>query len=554
MSETPDSFQREEFRTALLRLIRVGTVMMQNDPELRSAVADLAAVLIPTQAPSTKPAGEITPPASVTNTQALPTTSPATAAPVRASFLPAPQAPPRPATVTGPRLVHEMKLGDSRMMIETQGGFVRSVTPLASSDLPSTSPTHHAVSHEPDSSWISILTPLGPIAARARLKAAALREPSAIAREGLRARWIELAGDETPSAADELPFATSTSVSTPEADALEALALACDLGTLLRERGQLHAGNDLGETFQAMAHAQSCVRSFARTTVTDQDRQRNDSDQVIFFTWMRTVVAPEHCATFIRDYFRLDHLAPASDGPEVLTRLREIEASWKTRLDAERDARKARDKLRDKCRNLSKKDEAEREVEARLIEENLTRLASARENLLASPIIDFIRNAIPHLPASARELPNLALLIESIEGRSEDRTDASSPEETDADVARLREELRSRSIRRVVIAGGEFKPLKRDALRTLMALEDVIWVEVEKTKSNAGLDGRVKAAQPDLVLSTRWMSHPDEAKVTEAARDLGVPLIRLMSEGALGNGPLTKTILDHFATSDARAK
>jgi hypothetical protein len=50
------------------------------------------------------------------------------------------------------------------------------------------------------------------------------------------------------------------------------------------------------------------------------------------------------------------------------------------------------------------------------------------------------------------------------------------------------------------------------------------------------------------------MSHPDEAKVTEAARDLGVPLIRLMSEGALGNGPLTKTILDHFATSDARAK
>gem|GEM_PF-3047748 len=558
MPDTPDSFQRGDFRDALLHFIRASTALVQSDPELRKAVAELAAAFV---------ASPSSPPISATDSLAGPSIAAPAVSPQQPSHgavgsagqvsSPAPFHTPavaRPAAVSGPRLLHEIKLGDARMTVETQGGVVRSVTPLTGSESAAAAHPSHPSTHEPDLAWISNLTPLGPIAARARLKAAALREPSAIAREGLRARWIELAGEEPPSAADELPFAMSTPVGTAEADAMEALAVACDLGTLLRERTQLFAGNDLGETFQAMAHAQSCVRSFARMASTEHDRQRNDSDQVIFFTWMRAAVAPEHCQTFIRDYFRLDHLAPASDGPEVLARLREIEAGWKTRLDAEREARKARDKLRDKCRNLSKKDDAEREIEARLIEENLTRLAGVKENLLASPIIDFIRNALPHLPTSARSLPNLAMLIESIEGRREDISAANQPEEADADVARLREELRSRSIRRVVIAGGEFKPLKRDALRTLMSIEDVIWVEVEKTKSNAGLDGRVKAAQPDLVLSTRWMSHPDEAKVTEAARDLGVPLIRLMSEGALGDGPLTKTILEYFATSDARAK
>lgn len=545
MSDTPDSFARGEFREALLRLLRASTTLVKSDPELRDALAALGAALSAPGAASPSPAT----PAPAASAATPPEPRPARPEPPLSTLAP------RPAAVVGPRLLQEVKIGDSRMMIETQGGVVRSLTPQPEPE----SPTHSApipapaAPAEPDLSWINSLPPLSPVAQRARLKAEALREPSTIRREALRAQWLALMGDEPPTAADELPFAITTPVSTEDADALEAMAVACDLGTLLRDRAQLHPGTHLAETFQAMAHAQSTVRSFARRALSEHERQRSDSDQVAFFHWMRTVVAPEHCATFIRDYFRLDHLAPSSDGPDVLRRLRDLDARWHARLDADRDIRKSRDKVRDKCKNLAKKDDAERDTESRLIEDNLARLASLGQNLLAPPIIDYLRNALPHIPASARTLPHIAQIASSIEQTDPDDDDAPAQEAT-PEVSRLREELRSRNIRRVVIAGGEFKPLKRDALLALLAVDEVVWVEVEKTKSNAGLDGRVRAADPHLVLSTRWMSHPDEAKVTDAARELGVPLIRLMSEGALGTGPLTKTILEHFATAEARAK
>ncbi len=579
MADTPDSFARGEFRDALLRLLRASTVLIQTDPELRDAIAGLAAA-VTTAAPVTSgaasgqsPAGSAagraeaaaqgaasgagnaaasagSPGAVATGSSGLPGTSGTSGTSGTGIAVP------RPAAVVGPRLLQEVKIGDARVMIETQGGVVRSLIPQPEPEpfAPAAGPAvQGGAANEPDQSWIGQLPALGPIAARVRLKAQALREASAIRRHALRAEWIALAADEPPTAADELAFDGATPVSAEDADALEAMAVACDLGTLLRERGQLHPGPHLAETFQAMAHAQSAVRSLARRAASEFERQRTDSDQVAFFQWMRTAVAPEHCATFIRDYFRLDHLAPSSDGPEVLRRLRELEARWHARLDAERDARKSRDKVRDKCKNLARKDDAEREVECRLIEENLGRLASLGQNLLAPPIIDYVRNALPHIPAAARTLPHIAQILGALAQPEAEAADE-LPQAATPDVLRLREELRSRGIRRVVIAGGEFKPLKRDAVLALLGVDDVVWVEVERTKSNSGLDGRVRAAHPDMVLSTRWMSHPDEAKVTEAARELGVPLIRLMSEGALGGGPLTKTILDHFAASEARAK
>ncbi len=476
------------------------------------------------------------------------TTTPITPTPVEPT--PEPPSPPTiagvPQPIRGPRVIHELKLGDSVAEIVQHGDTLERVTPIDP-------PASRAAPDEPPAVTIpkpgrdAVRVDLAKVEQRARLKhdaclRAAAGEPTADLLDQLRALRLSDEFDHglwmcTWLNADERARAAQA------APCYAALAAAAALARFLESHDQLKPDNGLEHAFALIAQAQSAIRNFV-----DESRNESDADQFALFRWLRHQTGEACCRVLIHRHMRRDDIAPPAEAPRVAADLAHELDAWKERIVLPRRVRKLTNKIKYERGQADRaSDPAETIAHWRTIDAVVTELRDlgVRTRDIAAHLVD----AFP--PDGFAPSPSLAETLD-YQRRRDARDDDQDDRRTWSDeVPRARELLAG--ARLLVLCGNPNAPM-RDAYIEAFGLAACEWPEIKDHKFPISrVEGAIRAGTHDVVLLASGYTNHHHGEVADVCRQAGARLIRLPAERGYSVNQVAHAALEQLGPRAARA-
>lgn len=538
------------FKKALETFIRAAAGAIRQDPELRGAVKDLMDALRETASEGERSSSVPQAPA------VLAQGSPAHAEPIHAEEAGSHEAARPvyvPRVITGPRVAQRLRIGDSNPVeAVVQGGAVVGVRAPAAEYAetrwvpPEPRPAEPRPPDTlPDLEIAEKSTTLKEEAARILTRTATAEDATRLA--AIRGELSRLG---RANARDEGDLWMFDSTRPPERlrlapDAYRALHLAATLGATLRKLEQLRPDNGLERAFALMAQAQSGIRRLVNDATGE-----TDSDQFAVFRWLRTLTAEDQCRVMIDRYMRRDDIADPAEAPALGELLKAELDEWTRRVEADRKTRKLMQKIGHKAKLLSHHEAEDPPAIWQQLDQHVAEAVEAGMRTSDPKLrqaLALIAGTEPEAfhpgEAMGAALREARRQVERRRDEREEEPDSGTKLAIAAEAAALLAEL---GVRRVAIVGGVDYPEQAQRLKRDFGLDEVIRVTAPEEKSNADLGARVRAAHPDLVLVTRWLSHPETDHVLRACEAMNMRAIRLPYSSGLGTGAVADAILQQL--------
>ncbi|MDX2130925.1 MAG: hypothetical protein SFY69_02595 [Planctomycetota bacterium] len=439
----------------------------------------------------------------------------------------------------GPRVVHELRLGDARAEVVSKGNQVEKVVPRDSWDEPPVVSVPSRGDRMDGAGSDAPRVDLARVATRARLKSEACRLVAAGgSAAGLRDRLATMHDAGAQDDGRWMFQAVSESLRARAASAgacYDALAAAADLAGFLEKHDQLRAGNGLEHAFALIAQAQSAVKNF----LDDADHEV-DADQFGVFRWLRFQTGEHACRVLVHRYMRRDDVAPPEQAPLVREGIeRELEA-WRARVEVPKQIRIKTNKLRYELgRAADEPDAQERLRHWRTIDACVAALRELgqRERDVAAWFADVT------LPEGFEPGPALAGVL-ACATRREQPSEAEDRRTWSSEVPRARGVLEG--ARLLVLCGNPNASMREDYIEAF-GLAACEWPEIKDHKFPVSrVEASIRSGSVNAVLLAHGYTNHHHGEVADVCRGAGVPLIRLAANSGYGVNQVARAALEQI--------
>ena len=313
----------------------------------------------------------------------------------------------------------------------------------------------------------------------------------------------------------------------------DTLAQAAELVGWLREMPE--AEQTLGESFYLLAEAQSALRAgLLEVLDTGEDQDQRDT-----FWWLRNEASSRHI--FIDRYMRVDDIAVPEGWLALQTRVSAMRESIEQRKKKGRERQSLLNKVRYHATRVAR-------AEGAVADEDWRKIADAIETMVAQgmpPSNVEVRELLLPLEANIPDLPfgsGMTAVLDELDRYQSTSTRVDTvPTERQwgQEVAQVAALLRGK---KMLLVGGQRRPLAQRALEEAFGLEELIWPTTEKHESLSRFEPDIaKPTVAVVVMAIRWSSH-SYGELKELCDKYRKPFVRL--KAGYNANQVARAILD----------